>query len=295
MVGSSLCSLLKKLDVEVLSPTRSDLDLLSYTDVVDWVSEKKPELIFHAAAKVGGIVANKENPADFIRENLTSQVNVIDAAYRAGCRNLIFVGTNCCYPADKQEILDEEMLLTGAPDLAVRSYAVSKIAGIQMCRAYNKQYGTNYISVIPPNLYGVGDNYDPVNGHIIAGLIQRAHESKLNSSDFVVWGDGTAKRELLYVDDLAAAILHLATINPKYDLYNVGAGSDFYVGEIARLVAEAVGYTGEIKFDSTKPNGAMRKLLDSTRINEEGWSPCVTPKEGLLKSYNDYLNRVDAS
>lgn len=289
MVGSALVSSLANNNNIILGPSRSELDLLNFSETLKWANKNKPDLVIHTAAKVGGILANKEEPANFIRENIITQTNVIESAFKSGCKKLIFIATNCCYPSNKKSAIKEHDLFHGAPDENVRSYAVGKLAGIQMCLAYNKQFGLEYISVIPPNLYGKKDNYDLVSNHVMAGLISRAHEAKVNKKEFIVWGDGNARREFLNNKDLAKALIYLAYSNTKHDVYNVGSGEDHTIYEIAKIVASIVDYKGKIIFDKSRPNGAMRKLLDSNRINNEGWYPSVKLEVGIKEAYLDYL------
>lgn len=293
MVGSSLVRSLLNNECELLLTSRSELDLLDKAAVNKWVSFHKPDLVFHAAAKVGGIYANLNHPAEFIFENLQSTLNVIDAAKESNVKKLIFVATNCTYPSDIEHPIPEKAIFTGAPDDAVRPYAVSKIAGIELCRAYAKQYGCNYISVIPPNLYGLGDNYHPENSHVIAGIIQKTHAAKIkNLPQLTIWGDGSPRRELLWVDDLSKAMLALMSNDTKHDLYNIGCGFDLSIAEIARSIASAIGYKGQIVYDISKPNGAKRKLLDNSRIISVGWTPEMKLDDGLKIAYDDFLNNV---
>lgn len=293
MVGSALVRTLVCEGAHLLLTTRAELDLLDRKKVQDWMNTFKPDYVFHAAAKVGGINANQTQPGDFIRENLQSQLNVIDGAREVGVRKLIFVATNCTYPSTLQDAIPEEALLSGQPDAAVRAYAIGKIAGIEMCRAYSRQYGCNFISVIPPNLYGPGDNYHPTESHVVAGILRRAHEAKKSgASELVVWGDGTARRELLWVDDLAEAMKFLMIAETQHDLYNIGAGRDLSIGELAQLIAEVVGFSGKIVFDRSKPNGAMRKLLDNSRISSMGWVTKVNERIGLTKAYEDFKTTI---
>lgn len=295
MLGSAMVRQLEKSGAQLLLASRRDLDLTSQTQVNAWVQAKRPELVFHIGAKVGGIHANATLPADFLRENLLIQTNVIDAAYRNGTEKLIFVASNCTYPKLAEQPIREEAQLTGRLDENIRSYAVSKIAGIEMCRAYRKQYGCNFVSVIPPNLYGPGDNYHPQHSHVVAGILRRTHEAKLaGAKEFVVWGDGTPRRELLHVDDLAAAMDHIMQSPKVEDLYNIGCGHDLSIAEIAHLIAKVVGFDGQIAFDSSKPNGTMAKLLDSTRINQLGWHAKIDEATGLQSAYQDLLHILSA-
>lgn len=290
MLGSALVRSLSKEGAELLVATSKELDLRNQSEVLAWVDKNRPELVFHAGAKVGGIHANATLSANFLHDNLMIQTNVIDAAHQFGVRKLLFVASNCTYPAKSAQPISEDALLTGPLEENIRSYAIAKIAGIEMCRAYRKQYGCDFISVIPPNLYGPGDNYHPQHGHVVSGILRRAHEAKMaGKSELVVWGDGTARRELLYVDDLADAMKCLMSAKVKYDLFNVGCGHDLSIAELAALIAEVVGFKGQIVYDTNKPNGTMKKLLDSSRIREIGWHPKVDEKSGLQSAYNDFL------
>jgi len=290
MLGSAVVRSFAGENAELLLTSRAQLDLTDQAAVYEWMAVNKPELVFHVGAKVGGIHANATLPADFLRENLLIQSNVIDGAYRAGVRKLVFVASNCTYPTNAAQPISEEALLTGPLDANIRSYAVSKIAGIEMCRAYRMQYGCNFVSIIPPNLYGPGDNYHPQHSHVVAGILRRTHEAKLaGGSEFVVWGDGTPRRELLHVDDLADAMKCIMRAPTTHDLYNVGCDSDLAISELALMIADIVGFTGEIVYDRTKPNGTMRKLLDSSRIRSLGWTSKIAAKDGLRSAYADLL------
>jgi GDP-L-fucose synthase len=255
------------------------------------MENNRPELVFHIGAKVGGIHANVTQPADFLHDNLMIQSNVIDGAYRVGVEKLVFVATNCTYPAKAPQPISEDALLAGPLDESIRAYAVGKIAGIEMCRAYRRQHGCNFISVIPPNLYGPGDNYHPQHSHVVAGILRRTHESKVaGKSEFIVWGDGTPRRELLFVDDLADAMKFVMQSPTSHDLYNIGCGHDLAISEIATIIAEVVGFEGKIVYDTSKPNGTMRKLLDSSRIRSLGWKPKIEERIGLQNAYEDFLH-----
>ncbi len=228
----------------------------------------------------------------FLHDNLLIQTNVIEGAHKIGVQKLVFVATNCVYPERAAQPLSEDAFLTGLVQQNIRYYAIAKIAGIELCRAYNKQFGCNFISVIPPNLYGPGDNYDPVNSHIVAGILRRAHRAKLDGrTEFTVWGDGTARRELLYVDDAASAMKCVMTASVDHDLYNIGCGHDLSVIEIAGLIRDVVGFTGKIVWDTTKPNGTIRKLLDPGRMLALGWRPKVSETAGMRTTYQDFLRR----
>lgn len=289
MLGSALMRSLAKEGAELLYASSQELDLRNQSAVLDWVDKNRPELVFHAGAKVGGIHANATLSANFLHDNLMIQTNVIDAAHQFGVRKLLFVASNCTYPTKSAQPISEDALLTGPLEENIRSYAIAKIAGIEMCRAYRKQFGCDYISVIPPNLYGIGDNYHPQYGHVVAGILRRAHEAKISGNDeLVVWGDGTARREILYVDDLADAMKCLMAANVTYDLFNIGCGHDLSIAELAALIAEVVGFKGKIVYDRSKPNGTMKKLLDSSRINAIGWRPQFDERTGLQNAYNDF-------
>lgn len=291
MLGSAVVRSFAAEGAELLLTSRADLDLTNQAAVLAWMEKHRPELIFHVGAKVGGIHANATLPADFLLDNLMIQSNVIDGAKRVGVQKLVFVASNCTYPTNAAQPISEEALLTGPLDNNIRAYAVSKIAGIEMCRAYRKQYGCNFISVIPPNLYGPGDNYHPQHSHVVAGILRRTHEAKMEGkSEFVVWGDGTPRREILYVDDLADAMKCIMMAPTTHDLYNIGCGHDLAISELASIIADVVGFEGKIVYDTSKPNGTMRKLLDSGRIQSLGWKPKVEEKAGLRSAYQDLLH-----
>lgn len=294
MLGSALVRSLSKEGADLLVASSQELDLRNQSAVIDWVDKNRPELVFHAGAKVGGIYANATLGAVFLHDNLMIQTNVIDAAHKFGVRKLLFVASNCTYPAKAEQPISEDALLTGPLEENIRSYAIGKIAGIEMCRAYSKQYGCDFISVIPPNLYGPGDNYHPEHGHVVAGILRRAHEAKIaGQHDLVVWGDGTARREILYVDDLANAMKCLMASKVTDDLFNVGCGHDLSITELANLIAEVVGFEGKIVYDKSKPNGTMKKLLDSSRIQGIGWRPEVDERTGLQNAYKDFLVQLE--
>lgn len=291
MLGSAMVRSFANQGAELLLTSRAELDLRDYAAVRAWMQKNRPELIFHVGAKVGGIHANVTQPAEFLHDNLLIQSSVIDGAYRVGVEKLVFVATNCTYPTKAAQPISEDVLLTGPLDESIRAYAVGKIAGIEMCRAYRKQYGCNFISVIPPNLYGPGDNYHSQHSHVVAGILRRTHEAKLaGKSELVVWGDGTPRRELLHVDDLADAMKFIMQAPTTHDLYNIGCDHDLAISEIATTIAEVVGFEGKIVYDSSKPNGTMRKLLDSSRIRSLGWTPKVDEKSGLSSAYEDLLH-----
>jgi GDP-L-fucose synthase len=296
MLGSALLRNLASDGPQPLVASRSELDLTDRAGVLSWMEKNRPELVFHVAAKVGGIHANSKFPADFLRENLLIQSNVMEGAQRIGVRKLIFVASNCVYPEQAPQPISENELFKGSFERNVRAYAVSKTAGIELCRAYNSQYGCDFVSAIPPNLYGPGDNYDPQNSHIVAGLMRRAHEAKvMNQPQLVVWGDGTPRREILHVDDVASGLRQLMAAATTFDVYNIGCGHDYAVSGIAQMIADIVGFKGQLVFDPTKPNGNMGKLLDNSRISALGWKPRISEKMGLTSSYLDYIGRIDDS
>jgi GDP-L-fucose synthase len=287
----------------IVTRSRKELDLLDQAAVRRFFEAERPDQVYLAAARVGGIHANNTYPAEFIYENLVVQTNVIDAAFRTGVRRLLFLGSSCIYPKLAPQPMAEEALLTGALEPTNEPYAIAKIAGIKLCESYNRQYGqshgVDYRSVMPTNLYGPGDNYHPENSHVVPALIRRFHEAKVaGAATVTLWGTGTARREFLYVDDMAAACLfvmqlpkatYVAETTPMRGFLNVGFGSDVTILDLAQLVAQTVGFTGEIVLDRTKPDGAPRKLMDSRRLTKLGWHPSVMLENGLQIAYNDYL------
>ncbi len=303
MVGSAIVRTLLAQGVpeqNIVSRTHGELDLCNQAAVQDFFSQVQPSQVYLAAAKVGGIHANNTYPADFIYQNLIVQANVIHAAHTHGVQKLLFLGSSCIYPRLASQPMREDALLTGALEPTNEPYAVAKIAGIKLCESYNRQYGCDYRSVMPTNLYGPGDNYHPENSHVIPALIRRFHEAKLASApEVAIWGTGTPKREFLYVDDMASASvfvmqLPLATYKahtlPMQNHINVGFGSDITIFELAHAVGQAVGYRGRISFDASKPDGAPRKWMDSSRLNALGWQPQVALQHGLAQAYADLLN-----
>lgn len=267
---------------------------LTDPDVVSgFFDTEQPEYVFLAAAKVGGILANSTCPADFIRENLQIQTNVIDAAYQAGVRKLMFLGSSCIYPKMAPQPIKEEYLLTGPLEPTNEAYAVAKIAGITMAKSYRRQYGFDAISVMPTNLYGPGDNFDLASSHVLPALMRKFHEAKVNGdSTVVVWGTGTPLREFLHVDDLADACVFLMENYSSEEIVNIGTGEDISIGEVALMIADVVGYGGEIHYDTTKPDGTPRKLLDISRLRSLGWSPSIELRQGIEETYRWYLENV---
>src|SRR3954465_2756422 len=291
MVGGALARRLARENVELLTTSRGELDLRDQAAVFDWFARTRPQVIFLAAAKVGGIYANNELRAEFIYENLAIAANVIHAAYLNGAQKLMFLGSSCIYPKLAPQPLREYSMLTGPLEPTNEPYAIAKIAGIKMVEAYRSQYGSDFISVMPTNLYGRGDNYHPEYSHVVAALIRRFHEAKVSGAkNVVVWGTGTPRREFLYVDDMADACVHLMKSYSSAELVNIGTGEDITIAEFARLVAEIVGYSGEISFDSSRPDGTPRKLLDVSRLATLGWRATTSLQEGLKRAYSAYLS-----
>lgn len=282
----------------IVTRTHAELDLVNQQAVAEFFAREKPDQVYLAAAKVGGIHANNTYPAEFIYDNLMVQANVIHAAHANGVQRLLFLGSSCIYPKFAPQPMAESALLTGKLEPTNEPYAIAKIAGIKLCESYNRQYGRDYRSVMPTNLYGPGDNYHPENSHVIPAMIRRFHEAKLGSAPEVsIWGTGTPKREFLYVDDMAAASVHVMNLSPSVYAeqtepmqahINVGAGSDITIAELARIIAAVTGYSGEIVFDSSKPDGAPRKWMDSRRINGLGWSARTGLEQGLALAYADF-------
>lgn len=271
--------------------TSAELDLRDKPQVDAFFAEEKPEFVFLAAAKVGGIVANNEYPAEFIHDNLLIQSNIIDAAYRNGVEKLLFLGSTCIYPKLAPQPLKEEYLLTGALEPTNEPYAIAKIAGIKMCESYNRQYGTKYISAMPTNLYGPNDNFDLHTSHVLPALLRKFHEAKASNAPFVeMWGTGTPKREFLYSDDLADACVFLMNTYEGNEIVNIGVGEDITIKELGEKVKAVVGYEGDIQFDTSKPDGTPRKLVDVTKLNGLGWKAETALEDGLQKAYQWFLD-----
>ena len=293
MVGSAITRHLTKRGVEVLQADRSLVDLRNQMAVEDWLTQNRPEAIVFAAAKVGGIYANDAFPADFIYDNLAIAANVIHSAHLAGVDRLLFLGSSCVYPKFAPQPIKEDALLTGPLELTNEWYAVAKIAGIKLCQAYRKQYGRHYISLMPCNLYGPGDNFDRMTSHVLPAFIRKFHEAKVNArKEVVVWGTGTPLREFLHVDDLARAAVFCLDNYDEYEHINCGAGSEVSIKRLAEIVARVIGYTGNIVFDTTKPDGTPRKLMDSSRIAALGWAPEISLEDGIAATYRWYLENI---
>lgn len=293
MVGSAICRRLASEDCAVVTAPRGAVDLRRQAETEGWLASERPDAIFLAAARVGGIQANDTRPAEFIYDNLAIQTNVIEAARAAGVRKLLFLGSSCIYPRLAPQPMREEALLTGPLEPTNEWYAIAKIAGIEMCRAYRRQYGCDFISVMPANLYGPHDNFDLESSHVVPALIAKAHRAKeAGAPDMTVWGSGRPRRELLYVDDLADALVHLMKVYSDEPPINVGTGEDVTIDELARSVCEVVGYRGARRYDASKPDGAPRKLLDVGRLEALGWRAKTALRDGLACTYDFYLENV---
>lgn len=296
LVGSAI---VRKLQSEgftsLVTRTSRELDLRSQAAVANFFEAEKPEYVFLAAAKVGGILANNTYPAEFIHDNLVIQNNIIHQSYRQAVKKLLFLGSSCIYPKFAPQPMKEEHLLTGILEPTNEPYAIAKIAGIKMCQSYRRQYGCNFISAMPTNLYGPNDNFDLKTSHVLPALIRKFHEAREQQQPFVeIWGSGTPRREFLHVDDLAAACLFLMQNYEGIEIVNVGVGEDISIKELALLIKEVVGYSGELKFDSSKPDGTPRKLLDVSRLHSLGWKANISLREGLAATYRWYLENEAA-
>ncbi|OKO72085.1 GDP-L-fucose synthase [Bradyrhizobium sp. NAS80.1] len=296
MVGSALVRRLAREDVKLVTVDRREVDLCNQAAVFDWFAKVRPQVVFLAAAKVGGIVANNTLRAEFIYDNIAIAANVIQAAHQNGAEKLMFLGSSCIYPKLAPQPLREDSVLTGPLEPTNEPYAIAKIAGIKMAEAYRSQYGSDFISVMPTNLYGPGDNYHPELSHVVAALIRRFHEAKVAGAESVsVWGTGTPRREFLYVDDMADACVHLMKTYSSAELINIGTGEDITIAEFARVVADVVGYSGEIRFDTSRPDGTPRKLLDVGRLEKLGWRATTSLEDGLKHAYEAYRRSVEPS
>ena len=302
LVGSALVRSLRKNGFQnLILRTKSELDLTNQSQTAEFFATQKPSYVFLAAAKVGGILANNEYPGDFVAQNLQIQTNIIESARKSNVDRLLFLGSSCIYPKFAPQPIGEESLLTGPLEPTNRPYAVAKIAGIEMCWSYNRQYKTKFLAAMPTNLYGPGDNYDLATSHVIPALIRKMHEAKTNNaSDVTIWGTGSPRREFLYSDDLADACLFLMNLDKQRfeslvandqtpPLINIGCGSDLSIRDLAVQIAETVGFKGNLKFDTTKPDGTPRKLLDVSRLTSLGWQPKTTMSQGLKRAYQEFL------
>jgi GDP-L-fucose synthase len=296
LVGSAIHRRLQKCAcTNLLTRTRAQLDLRNQADVEEFFRGERPEYVFLSAAKVGGIYANSTYPADFMRDNLQIQSNIIDSAYRHGTKKLLFLGSSCIYPKLAPQPISEDSLLTGPLEPTNEWYAIAKIAGLKMCQAYRRQYGFNAISVMPTNLYGPGDNFDLQNSHVLPALIRKFHDAKgRRDAKAIVWGTGTPRREFLHVDDLADACLFLMESYDSDELINVGWGEDISIRDLALLIRDVVGYTGDIEFDTSKPDGTPRKLLDVGRLRSRGWAPQIPLRAGIESAYQWFLDAGSA-
>jgi len=306
MVGSAIVRRLKALGYDnILTASKAELDLLDQTRVQAWFTENKPDQVYIAAAKVGGIHANNTLPAEFIHQNLMIEANLINVAHQADVQKLLFLGSSCIYPKFAEQPMREDALLTGTLEPTNEPYAIAKIAGIKLCESYNRQYGRDYRSAMPTNLYGPNDNFHPENSHVIPALLRRFHEAvQENALEVVIWGSGKPMREFLHVDDMAAASVHLlelddatyqANTQPMLSHINVGTGVDCMIRELAETVARVTGYRGELVFDSSKPDGAPRKLMDVSRLKALGWEASISLEDGLRDAYSWYLENIETA
>lgn len=293
MVGSAVVRALASEDCEVLLSDRKTVDLTRQADVEAFLSRERPHAVVMAAAKVGGILANDSFPADFIYQNLIMEANVVEASLRSGVEKLLFLGSSCIYPKHADQPIDEDALLTGPLEPTNEWYAIAKIAGIKLCQAYRKQHGADFISAMPTNLYGPGDNFDLSSSHVLPALMRKAYEAKVQGrSEIVVWGTGTPRREFLYSEDCADALVFLLKNYSDARHVNVGSGSDVTIAELARLVCDIVGFRGHIVFDETKPDGTPRKLMSNQKLRSMGWSPKNSLEAGIEKSFRWFIENV---
>jgi GDP-L-fucose synthase len=290
MVGSALVRRLASEDCTILTVGRADVDLTHRDEVQAWMRQARPDAVFLAAARVGGIVANDSRPVEFLYENLAIAINVIQVAAEVNSEKLLFLGSSCIYPKLARQPIEEDSLLTGPLEPTNEWYAIAKIAGLKLCQAHRRQYGRDFISAMPTNLYGPGDNFDLTSSHVVPALMRKAHEAKIKgSAELVVWGSGAPRREFLHVDDAADALVHLMINYSGETHVNVGTGSDLTILELATLIANVVGFTGRIVMDSSKPDGTPRKLLDMTKLTDLGWKPRIALKQGLAETYQSFV------
>ncbi len=293
LVGSALVRRLEREPVEIITKPRHELDLENPIAVLRFFARERPDQVYLAAAKVGGILANSMYPADFIRNNLLVTLNVLEASRDSGVKKLLFLGSSCIYPKLAAQPITEDALLTGPLEPTNEPYAVAKIAGIQMCRSYNRQFGTNFVSVMPTNLYGTGDNFDLNTSHVLPALIRKFHEAKLSGASAVtIWGTGAPRREFLHVDDLADACVHVMAHHDGDELVNIGCGEDITIADVARMVGEVVGFSGTLEFDTSKPDGTPRKLLDVSRLSKLGWRAQIPLRDGIEQTYRWFKESV---
>ena len=294
MVGSALIRRLEKEACEIVTVSRQHVDLRRQAETEEWIDTARPDVVFLAAAKVGGILANDTYPADFLYDNLMIEANIIRASARAGVEKLLFLGSSCIYPKHAKQPMDEEQLLTGPLEPTNEWYAIAKIAGIKLCQAHRKQFGCDFISAMPTNLYGPRDNFDLQNSHVIPALVVKAHHAKLiRAPSIEVWGTGNPRREFMHVDDLADAMVYLACNYSSESHINVGSGSDVSISELARIVCDVVGFAGELEFDTQRPDGTPRKLMDSSLMEGLGWTPKIGLRDGLAATYEWFLQAGD--
>jgi len=291
LVGSAIIRKLKTAGYNnIIIKTKQELDLTEQSKINEFFKKEKPEYVFLGAAKVGGIMANKNYPAEFIYSNLMVAANVIHTSYENNVKKLVFLGSSCIYPKLAPQPIKEKYLLSSALEPSNEAYAIAKIAGLKLCQYYNQQFNTNYISVMPTNLYGPNDNFNLENSHVLPAMIRKFHEAKINKQDTItLWGSGQVKREFLHVDDLADALLFLMNSYDDKDIINIGTGSDLSIAELAQLIKQTVGFEGEINWDKTKPDGTPRKLLDITKLKEIGWDPKINLSEGIKNTYQWFL------
>lgn len=294
MVGSAIIRrLAAENPAEILTVSSKELDLRDQAATQKWVNENKPDAVFMAAAKVGGIHANNTYPAQFLYDNLMMAANVIDASYQAGVEKLLFLGSSCIYPKMAPQPISEDSLLTGPLEPTNAPYAIAKISGVYLCETYRREYGADFISAMPTNLYGPGDNYHPENSHVIPALIRRAHEAKISGAKSLsVWGSGTPRREFLNADDCADALIHVMKNYSDAETINIGSGTDMTIAELAQTICEVVGFEGELVFDSSKPDGTPRKLMSGAKLQAMNWSPKINLREGLANAYEDFKSRL---
>jgi GDP-L-fucose synthase len=298
LVGSNLLKKYKEKypEANIFSPKRFELDLCNWRKTAEYIFSLRPDVVFLCAARVGGIKANNDYKADFITENLKIQTNVIEACHLSGIKKLVFLGSSCIYPKECPQPIKEEYLLSGPLEPTNDSYAIAKIAGIKMCQSYNQQYGSDFISVMPSNLYGPGDNFDLNTSHVLPALIRKFHEAKISNSPSVeIWGTGSPKREFLHVEDLAEALIFLSENYSGPEIINVGTGEDLSILELSKIVKSVTGYQGEIVFNTSYPDGTMRKVMDVSRILNMGWTPKISLEDGIKTTYEFYKKRYESS